>query len=253
MRERYDAVIIGAGIAGLVTGNYLLDKGKSVLILERNPYPGGCASSFERRGYRFDAAVHWISQAGKGGIVREILSDFGLKDAVRFDRLPAPPGIWTPSKKISFGFGEDEIIDGFARAFPDERSRLVKFWDEVAETKAQLWRLVKAQPANMAHLDKLLFNLLFPLRFGKIAKYHKKKASEVIGSTFKDPELRRALEVMGIFPDISFVHYAWFNSVGLEGDAYYPHGGMQAVPDALAGRFISSGGEILYKTPAEKI
>src|SRR5512135_2247365 len=96
----YDAVIIGAGVAGLVAGNYLLDSGKRVLIVEQIKYPGGCACTFGKQGYKFDGAVHWISQAGEGGIVKSILREFGLDGEVSFERLPAPPRIWFHDRKI---------------------------------------------------------------------------------------------------------------------------------------------------------
>jgi phytoene dehydrogenase-like protein len=151
------------------------------------------------------------------------------------------------------GFGKDIIADELAKAFPAERDNLVKFWDDVEGTKGQLWRLIKAEPGKMSSIGKMLFNVTFPLKFGKIAKYHRKKASEVIARYFSAPALRQALNAYGIFPDISFVHYSWFNSVTLDSDAYYPHGGIQAVPDALAERFVKKGGEIRYKAEAEKI
>ncbi len=249
----YDVVIIGAGIAGLVTGNYLVDSGKRVLIVEQIKYPGGCACTFGKQGYKFDGAVHWISQAGEGGIVRAILGDFGLDADVRFDRLPAPPQVWLPDKKIKPSFGKESLVKSLSGAFPDESKNLDIFWNETEATLKQLWRLVKRRPSKTALAEKLLFNLSFPLKFGKIAKYHKKKASEVIARYLSGKSLRLVLETMGIFQDISFVHYAWFNSVSLEGDAYYPAGGIRAVPDALANRFISRGGEIRYRCRAEKI
>jgi len=253
VKQDYDIVIIGAGIAGLVAGNYMLDKGRRVLIVERNKYPGGCACSFERSGYRFDAAVHWISQAGEGGIVRKIMGEFGLDDKVSFDRLPRPTTIKSPDRKLDLLFGKDALVESFSNAFPSERAAIKKFWDEVEETKAQLWRLIMSDPGKKTGIQKMLFNLTFPLKFGKITRYHKRPASEVINGYFKDDGLRRAVEALGIFPDISFVHYSWFNSVTLDGDAYYPKGGIQAVPDALAGRYTEKGGEIKYKTHVEKI
>ncbi len=249
----YDVVIIGAGIAGLVTGNYLVDSGKRVLIVEQIKYPGGCACTFGKQGYKFDGAVHWISQAGEGGIVKSILKDFGLDGEIRFDRLPSPPQVWLHDKKIKSSFGREGVVKALSDAFPYESGNLDVFWKETEATLKQLWRLVKLQPSKMAPAGKFLFNLSFPLKFGKIAKYHKKKASEVIAQYFRDESLRHVLEAMGIFQDISFVHYAWFNSVALEGDAYYPAGGIRAVPDALANRFISKGGEIRYRCKAEKI
>jgi len=253
MDKEHDVIVIGAGIAGLVAGNALIDAGKKVLIVERNSYPGGCASSFDRGGVRFDAAVHWISQAGEGGIVRQILTEFGLVDRVTFKKLPRPPRIMSEHYDLAPGFGKESLVEEFSGKFPAEKAAIIKFWDEVEQTQEQLWRLIKEGPCREAALDKLLFNISFPLKFGKIAKYHKKKASDVIRGFFSDKELCSILEVMGIFPDISFVHYAWFNSVALDGDAYYPAGGIQSVPDALAERFVGKGGSIRYRAQANKV
>ncbi len=46
-RDRYDVVVIGAGIAGMAAGAVLAkDSGRSVLVLERAPFIGGRAVSF---------------------------------------------------------------------------------------------------------------------------------------------------------------------------------------------------------------
>jgi len=253
MENKYDIVIIGAGIAGLVAGNYLVDKGLRVLMVEQAKYPGGCACSFTRNGYRFDAAVHWISQAGQGGIVRLILDEFGLSDKVRFNRLPRPASIITLNGRLDLEFGRKGLVDAFSRAYPDEASAIAALWDETDATKEELWRLIKSDPGGKSALARLLFNATFPLRFRRIAKYHKKPASDVIRGYCTDELLAASLDALGIFPGISFVHYSWFNSVGLDSDAYYPEGGIQAVPDALAARFTENGGEIRYRTLAERI
>lgn len=253
MKNDYDVIIIGAGIAGLVAANYILDKGKRVLIVEQGAYPGGCACSFDRKGYRFDAAVHWISQAGEGGIVNIVLKELGIADRVRFRRLPRPASIVSPGKRVDLEFGREKIAASFAGAYPEETDAITRFWAEVDETKEELWRLIKSDTGKKSAIGRLLFNATFPLRFKRVARYHKKPASEVIKSYFKDEGLCRSVEALGIFPDISFVHFAWFNSVGLDSDAYYPDGGIQAVPDALAERFVTKGGKIRYRTLAEKI
>ena len=251
--EKYDVIIIGAGISGLVAGNFLVDKGKRLLIVEKNKYPGGCACSFARDGYTFDAAVRWISQAGEGGIVRDILSGFGLQEKVRFTRLPHPPSIWTPGKRITPSYGKEGLVAAFAAAFPGEADSVKRFWDEVDGTREELYRLVQVQPRRKGAFEMLKFNVTFPLKFRRMAKYHNRTAQEVMAGFFKDPDLIRFLSALGVFPGISFVHYCWFNMVGLMGDAFYPEGGIQAVPDALAERFIEKGGEIRYRTLAEKI
>jgi len=40
--EKYDAIVVGAGIAGLSTGALLAKAAKKVLILEKNKDVAGC-------------------------------------------------------------------------------------------------------------------------------------------------------------------------------------------------------------------
>ncbi len=49
------AAVIGAGIAGIAASIRLAVKGYAVDVYEANAYPGGKLSTFEQRGYRFDA------------------------------------------------------------------------------------------------------------------------------------------------------------------------------------------------------
>ena len=51
--ERYDVVIIGAGIGGLACGALLAREGMKVLIAERHARVGGFVADYERKGYRF--------------------------------------------------------------------------------------------------------------------------------------------------------------------------------------------------------
>jgi len=50
----YDAVIIGAGIAGLATALRLNKRGMRVLVLEKNAYVGGKMNQYKEKGYRWD-------------------------------------------------------------------------------------------------------------------------------------------------------------------------------------------------------
>src|SRR5436309_1221786 len=61
---RYDAVIIGAGIGGLVCANYLARSGLQVLLVEQHFMVGGYCSTFRRKGFTFDAATHFYPLLG---------------------------------------------------------------------------------------------------------------------------------------------------------------------------------------------
>ena len=49
------AIVIGAGVGGLAMAIRLAIKGFEVDVFERNNYPGGKLSMFEKDGYLFDA------------------------------------------------------------------------------------------------------------------------------------------------------------------------------------------------------
>jgi len=54
MSENKSAVVIGAGIGGIVTAIYLAKEGYKVDIFEKNSSPGGRCGQLVRDGYRFD-------------------------------------------------------------------------------------------------------------------------------------------------------------------------------------------------------
>ncbi|MGA8053467.1 MAG: FAD-dependent oxidoreductase, partial [Burkholderiales bacterium] len=56
--ERWDVVVVGAGLGGLGAAVALVRAGRRVLMLEQAHQPGGYAVTFDRPPYRFDASLH---------------------------------------------------------------------------------------------------------------------------------------------------------------------------------------------------
>lgn len=50
-------IIIGAGIGGLTTAALLAQQNYDVTVLEAQTYPGGCASTWTHKGYRFESGA----------------------------------------------------------------------------------------------------------------------------------------------------------------------------------------------------
>lgn len=59
-------IIVGAGVGGLSLGALLAQRGFKVEIFDRNTFPGGKATSFEREGYVCDRYAHAAPQANSG-------------------------------------------------------------------------------------------------------------------------------------------------------------------------------------------
>ncbi len=73
--REYDAIVVGAGVNGLVTAAYLAKAGQRVLVLERRPIVGGTLTTEEvYEGFRFDVCRH-----DTGWLPRRIIDELKLK------------------------------------------------------------------------------------------------------------------------------------------------------------------------------
>ncbi len=72
-------IVIGAGIGGLTAGALLARRGYSVLMLDQAIVPGGCASTFKRRGFTFDVGATQVAGLEPGGIHHRIFSELEIE------------------------------------------------------------------------------------------------------------------------------------------------------------------------------
>ncbi len=111
--KKYDVIVIGAGISGLLATLTLSKHGKKVLLLEKMRYLGGNCNSYMVDGYQVDTGVHAITHLMEGPLKMlmdnyfdylPVFEDYGyyyirtentfvkvpsnLKDFVTFDVLP---------------------------------------------------------------------------------------------------------------------------------------------------------------------
>ena len=72
--NRFDAIIVGAGLGGLLSAAQLLDRGKRVLVLERLPHVGGRFTAKNFHGVQVSTgAVHMIP-FGSSGVLAQMLN-----------------------------------------------------------------------------------------------------------------------------------------------------------------------------------
>lgn len=72
-KTKYDVIIIGAGISGLLIALALCKEKKDVLIIEKNNYLGGNCRTYEMNGYYIDTGPHIITELSNGPL--KILMD----------------------------------------------------------------------------------------------------------------------------------------------------------------------------------
>lgn len=220
--EKYDVVIIGAGIGGLVCGCYLAKEGLKVLIIEQHNKAGGYCTSFERKGYRFDVGVHYLGSF-KRGVLRKILDELNIK--LEVNKIDPCDKIIMPDNITYVRPDPSDTLREFKKSFPKESKNIDRFFDFILKNSAySFYRKTK--------------NSTF---------------SELLNGFFKDYRIKATINVLlgnvGMSAKIAAAasSIVFFREYILDG-GYYPIGGMQAFPNALVKKYYSFGGHMhLFK------
>jgi C-3',4' desaturase CrtD len=77
--QEAEIIIIGSGMGSLSAGAYLASEGKKVTIIEQNLLPGGCTSSYFRKGYIFESGATTLVGLDDGMPLNLLLTKTGIQ------------------------------------------------------------------------------------------------------------------------------------------------------------------------------
>ena len=133
--HKYNIVIIGSGLGGLLCGYILSREGFSVCILEKQNQVGGNLQTFMRHGRKFETGVHYIGALGPNQTLNRYWKYFGLMDGLKFQQLDDDC-----FDKVVFGDQEFPLAQGFENfteqllpLFPRAKSSLTRYTREIHE------------------------------------------------------------------------------------------------------------------------
>jgi all-trans-retinol 13,14-reductase len=129
MDLKYDVLIAGSGLGGLLCAYMLGKEGLKVCILEKNPRPGGCLQTFRRRGVVFDTGVHYFGSLDPGQILHRYWNYFGLTRSLNLERMN-PDGfdiIGIGDRDYPMAMGFDNFIDKLLPSFPGQKENLERY------------------------------------------------------------------------------------------------------------------------------
>jgi len=135
---KYDCIIIGAGVAGLASAIKLTSCGKKIILLERQPIPGGLATSFRRQGFTFESSLHCVNALGEGGEVFSFLKEYGLDEKIKLIGLKSFSRIIYPEHDFSADFSRENYLGFLKSKFPQESYGLDLFFKEVVKFSRQI-------------------------------------------------------------------------------------------------------------------
>jgi len=245
----YDTIVVGAGNGGLSAALTLVQSGLKVLILERHNIPGGSATTFCRGRFEFEVALHQLSGMGtveNPGPLRTLLARWGVLDDLEFVEMSDLSRVFIPGKlDITLPADRAQVVETLQKRFPAEKEAISKFFDLIYGYSIELYTFFKnPEPSR----DK------FPL----LHRYAFKSAGAVLDEFFVNPLLKAVPGAywgyIGLTPNrLPFSYLAMLFFSYLELKACHIKGGSQALSNALANRFIASGGAIRYNCGVKRI
>jgi len=253
--KQYDAIVIGAGNAGLTAATTLQRGGSRTLLLERHNIPGGCATSFVRGDYEFEVALHQLSGLGtedRPFIMRKIFADLGVMDKVEFVqeselyRLVVPGEIDTTLPASWTGLRRKLQTD-----FPLESDSLERFMKLCETISLESFMML---PKAIKSGNEAILKSSCPTYIHSGMR----SAKDVLDEHFDDEKLKTILAAywcyIGVpprdipFPDLAIMIYAYA--------AFKPwhiKGGSQAMSSALLESFMEAGGDVRFNCGVTKI
>ena len=115
-KQKYDALVIGAGNGGLIAALRLAKSGKKVLLAERHILPGGFATGFKRGRFYFEASLHELCDLGhedKHGNLYTLFNELGVYNKLHFVDVPEAFRVINSKTKETYEmpFGIDNFIN----------------------------------------------------------------------------------------------------------------------------------------------
>ncbi len=129
--KKYDVIVIGSGLGGLVSAVILAKEGKKVLVLEKNNQYGGNLQTFVRNKTIFDTGVHYIGGFDKGENLYNYFDYLDIADKLKLIKMDMDG-----FDVISFDDDENEypiaqtyqnFVEQLSKFFPEERDNLIKY------------------------------------------------------------------------------------------------------------------------------
>ncbi len=219
----YDTVVVGGGLAGLVTANLVADRGRTVAVLEARHRLGGRAATDEREGHLVNQGPHAFYLAGPG---MAILRRLGMEPTGgqppssgslawlggRLGLLPRSAGTLAATRLLSPA--DKAAVAGLLGALP----RLDP--SDVAGQSAEDWITGLIDRPNVQHLARGLVRL----------------------TTY-------AADLDVLAADVALAQL----QLGTSGGVLYADGGWQRLVDRLAARLRGRGGSILAGNRVESV
>jgi phytoene desaturase len=246
------AIIIGAGIGGIVTAIYLAKNGYEVNVYEKNSSPGGRCGQLIRDGHRFDLGATMLMMPG---IYKEIFESLGIPLFENGDITPLDDlyKIYFDNNEfITFSTDENKMKTQLEQIEPGSFEKAQKYVSDGYEIfQIGMNKLIGRnfdnlfQFANFRNIGMLIKLKTYISNYSYVKKF------------FRNTHLRMAYTFQNIYvgqsPFDSPALFSMVPAAELTEGSFFPKGGMFGIVEKLLSAAKSEGVNFHYNAPVKKI
>ena len=246
IKNNYDVIIVGAGIAGLTSAAYLCKAGHRVLLLEKESRAGGLLGAFTINGHQVDHGPRGIINSG---VFIPMTKQLGLE----IDLLPNPIRITIGNQSVDFK--NKSSIDEYGALlkglYPDHHHDIEEIIKDIKKVMGYMDvlygidnPLFMSKPYDYAYLGKTLMPWVvkFIIKIRQAMRLIKPIKDHL--RTITDNESLIHIITQHFFENTpTFFALSYFS---LYLDYQYPKGSTQTIVDKMVDLIKAEQGEIFY-------
>ena len=261
LKDRYDVIVVGAGLGGLTSASLLAKRGLSILLIEQQNKPGGACTSFKREDHVFDAGAAMLYGFGEKGFrpFRFVLNE--LEEPIDVVAHATLARMTFEGQEIVFWPDIERFLEELTALFPEEKDSLRRFYADLYKMYENIVikNEVISPPSEFSPRQGLRRLLSDPLAILKMQKLLSTSTMDLLKKYFHTPGIfnffdklcsaysyTNAEETPAVMAATMFID----NHVG---GVYFPAGGAQMLPNTIEKAFERCGGQVLYRQLVDEI
>ena len=249
---KFNTVVIGGGLGGLMAGAVLSKFGKKVLLLEQHYIPGGCATTFKRRDFVMEVGLHEMDGLHESDGKVRIFKMLEVDKNVQIEQIPELHYVLSKNGDFVFPHGYEEARESLIKRYPEDAKGINRFIDLITGIPLEIGKL------PIKKWKQIVFYPLMPFLYPNTVEASSHSVGSWLDKYISNEDLKLDLTSWILYwgddpYTLSMYYYGLAQSGFIGGGGHFIQGGSQQLSNYLASFIEQNGGIVLLGKKAQKI